>query len=183
MKRLLFALFIGIILASCATTTYDSEGRQLTKADVKRVTANVIKQRLEQRRYRIFVDYMYPSRMPSVHLTDDWGVEVSRDSIGLFLPYFGRVYMAPIGKGPGMLFISPLQNYNERVVKDGHHQIVADFRHDTDSYQVIMDIYNNGAADICVINSNRESIRYSGKVDMDGVFFYSQEAAAKRKLQ
>ncbi len=183
MKRFLFALFVGLLLVSCATITFDSEGRQLSNSDVKRVTANVVKQRLEQRRYRIFVDFMYPSRTPSIHLTDDWGVEVSGDSIGLFLPYFGRVYMAPMGKGPGMLFIAPLKSYKETIAKDGHHQIVAECRHDMDTYQVIMDIYNNGAADICVINSNRESIRYTGKVDMDGVFFSSKEAAAKRKLQ
>ena len=112
MKRLLFFALTALVLASCATTTlFDAEGRQLSKSEQDRITASVVSQRLAQRKYRIFADYMYPQRAPGVRLNDDWGVEVGRDSIGFFLPYFGQVYMADPAKGPGMIFIAPLDSY------------------------------------------------------------------------
>lgn len=109
MKRLLFFALTALVLVSCATTTlFDAEGRQLSKSEQDRITASVVSQRLAQRKYRIFADYMYPQRAPGVRLNDDWGVEVGRDSIGFFLPYFGQVYMADPAKGPGMIFIAAL---------------------------------------------------------------------------
>ena len=121
MKRLLFFALTALVLASCATTTlFDAEGRQLSKSEQDRITASVVSQRLAQRKFRIFADYMYPQRAPGVRLNDDWGVEVGRDSIGFFLPYFGQVYMADPAKGPGMIFIAPLDSYEETQIKEGH---------------------------------------------------------------
>lgn len=121
MKRLLFFALTALDLVSCATTTlFDAEGRQLSKSEQDRITASVVSQRLAQRKYRIFADYMYPQRAPGVRLNDDWGVEVGRDSIGFFLPYFGQVYMADPAKGPGMIFVTPLDSYEETQIKEGH---------------------------------------------------------------
>lgn len=145
MKRLLFFALTALVLASCATTTlFDAEGRQLTKLEQDRITASVVSQRLAQRKYRIFADYMYPQRAPGVRLNDDWGVEVGRDSIGFFLPYFGQVYMADPAKGPGMIFVTPLDSYEETQVKEGHVRIKATCRYRLDSYQVYLDVFSNG---------------------------------------
>lgn len=134
MKRLLFFALTALVLASCATTTlFDAEGRQLSKSEQDRITASVVSQRLAQRKYRIFADYMYPQRAPGVRLNDDWGVEVGRDSIGFFLPYFGQVYMADPAKGPGMIFVTPLDSYEETQVKEGHVRIKATCRYRLDS--------------------------------------------------
>lgn len=66
MKRLLFFALTALVLASCATTTlFDAEGRQLSKSEQDRITASVVSQRLAQRKYRIFADYMYPQRLPA----------------------------------------------------------------------------------------------------------------------
>lgn len=145
MKRLLFFALTALVLASCATTTlFDAEGRQLSKSEQDRITASVVSQRLAQRKYRIFADYMYPQRAPGVRLNDDWGVEVGRDSIGFFLPYFGQVYMADPAKGPGMIFVTPLDSYEETQVKEGHVRIKATCRYRLDSYQVYLDVFSNG---------------------------------------
>ena len=47
-------------------------------------------------------------RGPAVYLQDDWGLEVSGDSVGLFLPYFGRAYYIPYGRGGGLSLVEPL---------------------------------------------------------------------------
>lgn len=184
MKRLLFFALTALVLVSCATTTlFDADGRQLSKSEEDRITASVVSQRLAQRKYRIFADYMYPQRAPGVRLNDDWGVEVGRDSIGFFLPYFGQVYMADPAKGPGMIFIAPLDSYEETQVKEGHVRIKATCRYRLDSYQVYLDVLSNGRAEISVIPANRDAIRYTGGMDMQGVFFTSPVAAAQWKAR
>ena len=165
MKRLLFFALTALVLASCATTTlFDAEGRQLSKSEQDRITASVVSQRLAR-------------------LNDDWGVEVGRDSIGFFLPYFGQVYMADPAKGPGMIFIAPLDSYEETQIKEGHVRIKATCRYRLDSYQVYLDVFSNGRAEISVIPANRDAIRYTGGMDMQGVFFTSPVAAAQWKAR
>ena len=118
-----------------------------------------------------------------MRLNDDWGVEVGRDSIGFFLPYFGQVYMADPAKGPGMIFIAPLDSYEETQVKEGHVRIKATCRYRLDSYQVYLDVFSNGRAEISVIPASRDAIRYTGGMDMQGVFFTSPAAAAQWKAR
>ncbi len=182
MKRVLTFAIMVFLLASCGTmTVFDSEGRQLDKQEQQRVTANVVRQRLEQRKYRIFADYMYPQRAPGVRLNEDWGIEIGRDSIGFFLPYFGQVYMPDPGKGPGMFFIAPLDSYQQTLAKDGHVRIKATCRYRLDSYEVDIDVFDNGEAGFSVLSSSRDAIRYAGDMDLQGVFFPSKAAAMKWK--
>lgn len=184
MNRLVSLAIMVLVLVSCATSSmFDSEGRQLDKQQVERVTANVVRQRLEQRKYRLFADYMYPQRAPGVRLNDNWGIEVGGDSIGFFLPYFGRVYVADPAKGPGMIFVAPIDSYEESVAKDGHVRIKVSCRYRLDTFQVYMDVFDNGKADISVLPANRDAVRYTGGMDMQGVFFSSPEAALKWKAR
>lgn len=91
MKRLLFFALTALVLVSCATTTlFDAEGRQLSKSEQDRITASVVSQRLAQRKYRIFADYMYPQRAPGVRLNDDWGVEVGATPSDSSCPILAR---------------------------------------------------------------------------------------------
>ena len=47
------------------------------------------------------------------------GLEVSGDSVGLFLPYFGRAYYIPYGRGGGLSLVEPLTSYREEPMKGG----------------------------------------------------------------
>ena len=51
------------------------------------------------------------------------------------------------------------------------------------SYQVYLDVFSNGRAEISVIPANRDAIRYTGGMDMQGVFFTSPVAAAQWKAR
>ena len=105
MKRLVLFLFVAALLVGCATTYYDSEGNPVSKEKMEQLRTAAVKAHLGEQRYRIFVDRMYPMRGPAVYLQDDWGMEVSGDSVGLFLPYFGRVYQIPYGRGGGLSLV------------------------------------------------------------------------------
>ena len=69
-------------MVGCATTYYDSEGNPVSKEKMAQLRATAVKAHLAEHRYRVFVDRMYPMRGPAVYLQDDWGLEVSGDSVG-----------------------------------------------------------------------------------------------------
>lgn len=184
MKKILALMGMMLLLASCASqAVFDTEGHQLDKQQVEKVTANVVRERLQQRKFRIFADYMYPQRAPSVRLNDTWGVEIGGDSIGFFLPYYGQVYLADPAKGPGMVFVAPLDSYEETPTKDGGVRIKAECRYRLDAYQVYLEVWDNGNANISITPTHRDAIRYTGKMDLQGVFFSSPEAARKWKMK
>lgn len=183
MKKIFALVGMIVLLASCASqTVFDVEGRQLDKQQVEEMTASVVRERLQQRKFRIFADYMYPQRAPGVRLNhEEWGVEIGRDSIGFFLPYFGQVYVADPAKGPGMIFVAPLDSYEQATAKDGSVRIKAECRYRLDNYQVYIDVWDNGNANISVVPAQRDAIRYTGRMDLQGVFFSSPAAAIKWK--
>ena len=85
MKRLFLCLFSALLMVGCATTYYDSDGKPVSKETMAQLKAAAVKAHLGEHRYRIFMDRMEPMRGPSIYLQDDWGIEVSGDSVGLFL--------------------------------------------------------------------------------------------------
>ncbi|MGG6545091.1 UNVERIFIED_CONTAM: DUF4251 domain-containing protein [Prevotella sp. 15_C9] len=166
MKKIALLLLSVVVLLSCATTVYDSAGNPISKEQLQKMKAMAVSKHLRDRRYRIFVDKVYPMRGPSFTLMDTWGIEVSGDSIGLFLPYFGRIYQVPFDRRMGLHFIAPLETYQEEITKKGVRikmQTGSGIEHCT----ITMEVYANGQTDLQVNSSNREPIRYLGELQLN----------------
>lgn len=169
MKRLFIWLLCAAALAGCAEKYYDSMGNPISKAQMEEFRTAAVRGHLEARRYRVFVDRMYPLRGPSVMLREDWGMEVSRDSVGLFLPYFGRVYQVPYGRGQGLNLVAPLTSYREEPIKNGV-RIMMSTRSDQESYQLVMEVFDNAIINLSVIPSGKDVIRFTGMMELHDVF-------------
>lgn len=169
MRKIILLLFAVAILMGCATTYYDSEGNPVPKEQMAVLKAKAVRAHLQDRRYRVFVDRVYPMRGPSYPLRDDWGIEISGDSVGLFLPYFGRVFQVPYGKGLGLNLVSPLDSYEEETIKDGV-RVTMRTHSEVESFLIVMEAYNNATVDLTVSPSGREIIRFSGEMQLNDVF-------------
>ena len=169
MKRLFLFLFVAVLTVGCATTYYDSEGTAVPRKQVEQLRTAAVKAHLGERRYRVFVDRMYPMRGPSVYMTDDWCIEVSGDSVGLSLPYIGRVYQMPYGSGGGMHLLEPLTSYKEEAMKDGR-RIFMTTRNEYESFQIVLEVFDNAAASLIVNPSGRESVRFTGVMQLEDSF-------------
>lgn len=108
-------------------------------------------------------------RGPSVYMADDWCIEVSGDSVGLSLPYIGRVYQMPYGSGGGMHLLEPLTSYKEEPMKDGR-RIFMTMRNEYESFQIVLEVFDNAAASLIVNPSGRESIRFTGEMQLEDSF-------------
>lgn len=97
-------------------------------------------------------------------LTSAYDLEVSKDSIISFLPYFGRAYSAPLdpSKG-GIKFTSTQFEYKEENKKDGW-DISIKPKDVSEVQQLYLHISSEGYATLQVISTQRQPISFYGKV-------------------
>ena len=161
MKKLITMLFVAVLFIGCATTYYDSNGNPISKETMNQLTAEAVNGHLNEHRYRIFVN-------------NDYGLEVSGDSVGLFLPYWGRLYRAPMGySDPALHFVQPLQSYDDQPIKDGR-RIIMTTRNNSEVIQIIIEQFINASASVSVSSTDRDLIRYTGIMSLDDKFTKKQ---------
>lgn len=169
MGKFLFGCIMAVLLAACNTTqmVIGTDGKPLPKEESERIVKNTIKSKVENRNFRILVDEMNPLHAPALHLVDDdWALEIHNDSIGSVLPYFGRGYNMPYGSAMGMHFITRIDSYTIEKAKSDMWLINIACHTPYDSYNFIVEVYDNGQAYISVTSRYRDIIRYSGDVDV-----------------
>ena len=102
----------------------------------------------------------------SKHLTSDYSLEIRNDSVYSYLPYFGVAYNVPYGGGKGLNFSAPLSEYTSAYNKKGNAKITLEVRNEEDNYLYNITIYPNGSSNIQVTPTNRQSISFSGEMDL-----------------
>lgn len=173
MKKLLLVCMAMLMMVGCSTTVdtvIGADGKPLSKEESQKVIKNTIQSKVENRDFRILVDEMEPMRGPSLHLRDnDWALEIHRDSIGSVLPYVGRGYNMPYGSAMGMHFITRMDSYTVEKVKDNMWRANIRCHTNQESYNFIVEVYDNGKAYISVSTRYRDVTGYSGYVDLRGI--------------
>jgi Domain of unknown function (DUF4251) len=99
------------------------------------------------------------------HLTSDYELKVSKDSVIADLPYFGRAYSAPLdpSKG-GIQFTSANFQYNTLKRKKGGWNISIKPKDASGVEQLVLFIANSGSATLQVISTNRDAITFDGHI-------------------
>ena len=96
----------------------------------------------------------------------DYSLEIRNDSVYSYLPYFGVAYNVPYGGGKGLNFSAPLSEYTSTYSKKGNAKITLKVRNEEDNYLYNITIYPNGSSNIQVTPTNRQSISFSGEMDL-----------------
>lgn len=158
--RCLISLIIAVLtLASCATAD------KVARDERRREKAGMVAESIESGRYRVGVRTAYPVRGGAVQVTGDYGLEVSGDSVTVYLPYFGRGYTLPYGGGKGLNFKALTTEYDVRKMKRGRTRVEFSTRNDEDTYRFTVDVFDNGQVSIDVQPQQRSRISYSGELE------------------
>jgi hypothetical protein len=161
MRKLFFSVTIAcsalVLLCNCATT----EERAARLAEQARKVAAA----LNERRFTIRVDRMYPQRGSAKSLSYGYSVEVRNDSLLSYLPYFGRAYTIPYGGGKGLSFSAPISSYQEYQKKNNIRHIEIGVTNEEDTYLYTIDVFDNGKSSIDVQSRQRENIYFSGEME------------------
>ncbi len=159
MKKYLVIL-MAVMLAACSSLT------PAEKAERRAKRAQAVEQALAARHYRVAVDMMYPRRGRAKNVSSDYGLEVKGDTLVSYLPYFGRAYSVPYGGGKGLNFTETFTEYHTNKLSNGATQVLIKVKNEEDVYQFILEIFDNGSASIEMNSRERESINYSGNMEL-----------------
>lgn len=124
-----------------------------------------IKELIDARAYVFKAQTALPMGGRSRQLNSDYDVKVAKDSILVYLPYFGRAYTAPLdpSKG-GIQFTSKNFQYTVDNKRKGGWDILIKPMDVDDVRQLSIMISENGYGSLQVISNNRQPIIFNGYV-------------------
>lgn len=120
---------------------------------------------VDNQQYVFFAESVSPMSGRQRFLTSDYTVEVSKDTVVSYLPFFGKAYAAPIGSTDGGIkFTSTKFEYKITPRKKGGWDINIKPKDVSDVQQLSLTVYKNGTAYLSVNSTNRQSISYNGHI-------------------
>lgn len=161
LKKFLVVLLAAVALASCAALRKTPE----EKAAEREAVAMQVADSIENRSFRIDVDKMYPMKGPSRNVTN-FSLSIRGDKIYSHLPYFGVAYSIPYGGGKGLVFDADIKEYIVSHPRVDRTDITLTTDNGEDYFVYAISVFSNGKTDINVSSRNRETINYSGQMDL-----------------
>lgn len=155
-------LFSGLLslffLFSCTS------GKQVSVA----ASAEEIKQAISTDRWIFTANYVMPQSGRSRTANGIYDVQCSRDTVIVYLPYFGRSYSASAArsdKGP-LDFITTSFSYTKEQNKKGGWDVTIKPKDNSEIQSLSFSFYENGTAQLNVLLTNRSPISFSGTVSV-----------------
>lgn len=110
--------------------------------------------------------YAFPTGFKSRYLSPYYEVDVSPDTIKVYLPYFGRAYKAPINPSDGgYMFTSTDFNYRyEKGKRSGNWLVDIKFNDLDRAVTLNFDIWENETARLTVTDIDRQPISFQGDI-------------------
>lgn len=160
-------IFRYLIVAVLFLLVAGTSGAQ-TREEKKEALKTYVGEQVNGRTFKLEAGMAYPMSGRSIPLTTPYGLQMKKDSVDVYLPYYGRVYQIPYGGGEGLRFKAPVENYSSKLKKD-RYRITFEATTSEDNFRFSVDLYDDGSANIHVTMRNRQPIHYSGQLDATGL--------------
>lgn len=110
--------------------------------------------------------FAHPTGFRARHLSPYYEVDVSKDTIDVHLPYFGRAYKTPMNPNEGgYRFTSVNFDYIvEPGVRSGNWFVVIKFNDLDRNVSFNFDIWENETARLSIIDTDRQGISFQGNI-------------------
>lgn len=153
----IMAIVLGSILMSCSITKTTPE------------TINKVTQKIETKNFDIKMNRAIPLRMRTVNLTSSYNLKIVGDSAFAYLPYYGVVQSAPYGSSEGGIkFAEPMTDFSyNKDLKKHKHELFFKVKSGSSTYQVRVEIYENGSSSANISSYERDAITFYGDMDLD----------------
>ncbi|SHM08581.1 DUF4251 domain-containing protein [Mucilaginibacter sp. OK098] len=167
MKTLIKLFFVVAILAGGINIT----NAQTTKKEKQAAKAAKIKALLDSHNYVFNANYVIPQRGNSRSTNYGYDLVVSKDTVTAYLPYFGRVTIAPSDPSDGgVKFTSTNFDYTTKQAKNGSYDVTitpkdAGTQGSKDVRYLRLNVSTSGYASLQVISNNRDPISYNGDIE------------------
>ena len=175
MKKLLLmaagvVVGVALIVTMAVSMFACSATRPAVVTEADTVKSAQVAEMLQNRLYKVDFDRAFPMSAPSFALNYPYYVSIIGERVESFLPYFGRAYNIPYGGGEGLRFAAPVTDYATETGRKGQYEISFNARTDEDNYNFMLEVYPTGEAYLTVTSIQRQTISFSGTVDLDPEF-------------
>ena len=167
MKTLIKLSIVLACIAGSINTTY----AQKTSKDRKAARAAQIATIIGDKNYVFEATYVIPQRGNSRSLGYGYDLVVTKDTVIAYLPYFGRVTLAPSDPSDGGIkFTSTHFDYTKKPGKKGGYEIVItpkenNIQGSKDVRNLRLSVSESGYASLQVMSNNRDPISFNGTIE------------------
>ncbi len=164
MKRLIiFSTFFFVPFFLFAQVEIDKSRKEL-RAERKAKIEQSVKSLVESNEFVFVVRTANPAEGPSISLTSDYDIKITKDSVYSYLPYFGEAYKIDYGSTDGGIkFEAIVYNYelsfNE---KSKFYEIQFEVIEKIEAYKIYLRISSSGYGNLKIISNARQMISYDG---------------------
>ena len=154
--------FLLLMLAVCSMNASYGQSKKEKKAQKEAEIRNLI----DSQKFVFKAQTAFPMGRRSINLTTDYDLNVSKETVISYLPYFGRAYSAtPGGTSNGLDFTSKDFEYtvNENKKKDGW-DIVIKPKDTQQAREMLLTAFKNGSANLQVTSNDKQNISFSGYI-------------------
>jgi hypothetical protein len=151
---------LGAILLSCIFFACSSSNKAV------KLNSGDIKNMVNSSQFIFVADRVLPLRGRTRILTSRYTVNVSKDTVDSYLPFFGRAFQAPMdpSKG-GIQFVSTKFSYDVVPKKEDRWDVTIRPQDYSDVQQLFFTIFSNGSANLNVISTHKDAISFSGRIE------------------
>lgn len=161
--RYLGVLLLGVILFFLSFQSGCSSAKQTATVPV--ASKEEVDQAVNAEHWVFSANQVLPQRGRSRMLTGQYQVKYNKDTLLVYLPYFGRAYSAPIGETSSPLDFRSTDFTSAKDQDNKGRWNISIKPKDAREVQVLnFTLYDNGSAQLNVQLTNRDPISFSGSV-------------------
>jgi hypothetical protein len=162
MKRILIVFLCLMTVLSVVSAQNGRSGRRSQRLERRREIAIKVDSLVTSRTFTFRAREAIPASMPVMHLTSEYDLKVSGDSIFVFLPYYGRAYTADYMSREGGIKVKGVVEDYYLAIESDQYRIDFDVKTESDTYQFRLSVWKSGYASLYVNCYNRQFIPFSG---------------------
>ena len=162
MKQLFIFLFL--VMGLGGMSLHAQNGKHESDQSPK---ALVVREMIESKNYVINCDHMYPMRGQSKYITNDYSIELKGDTVRSYLPYFGVAHSASYGGKNVLDFKKVCTDYSYKEGKKGSWIVSFTVENENETLKYQLTIYPNGTVRVFIQPMRRDSVSYSGEIELD----------------
>ncbi|MBQ6062735.1 MAG: DUF4251 domain-containing protein [Prevotella sp.] len=162
-KGFFFGAFLAMVfcLLACSVSKMTSEEKRMKRMMI----AQKVKDSLDNRTFKIDLNYVIPRRMRAHSLEYGYSIQVKGDSVDAYIPFFGEAYRAEYGiQDEGLKYKGPMSGYEVLPVKKDLYRVNILAKKPLDEILYQIEVFENGVATLYVRSLNREDIRFNGEM-------------------
>ena len=151
---------LGTILLSSILFACSSSNKAV------KLNADDIKAMVNSSQFVFVANQVSPLRGRTRNLTSRYTVNVSKDTVDCYLPFFGHATQAPMDPSQGGIqFVSTKFSYDVVAKKENQWTVTIKPGDNTSVQQLFFTIFSNGSASLSVISTYRDAISFSGHIE------------------